>query len=55
MRQRCAEPELKVSPVLTDSRVEGCAKLVPKLAEPRTFVKWFLKEEHSHQTLGQWR
>ena len=30
-----------------------CAKWVPTLTEPRTFVHWVLKEEHSHKTLGQ--
>ena len=29
--------------------------MVPTLVEPRTFVQWVLKEEHSHQTFGQWR
>ena len=32
-----------------------CAKIVPELVEPRTFVQWVLKEQHSHQTFGQWR
>ena len=32
-----------------------CAKIVPALVEPRTFVQWVLKEQHSHQTFGQWR
>jgi len=41
--------------VRTDSRVELCAKPVPTLVEPRTFVQWVLKEQHSHQTFGQWR
>ena len=27
-----------------------CAKIVPKLVEPRTFEQRLLKEEHSHQT-----
>ena len=41
--------------VRTDGRVEVCAKMVPALVEPRTFVQWVLKEEHLHQTFGQWR
>ena len=41
--------------VRTDGRVEVCAKSIPALAEPRTFVQWVLKEQHSHQTFGQWR
>ena len=41
--------------VRTDGRVEVCAKMVPTVAEPRTFVQWVLKEEHSHETFGQWR
>ena len=41
--------------VRTDGRVEVCAKIVPALVEPRTFVQWVLKEQHSHQTFGQWR
>ena len=37
--------------VRTDGRVEVCANTVPTVAEPRTFVKWVLKEQHhSHQT-----
>ena len=39
----------------TDGRVEVRAKPVPKLVEPRTFEQCVLKEEHSHQTFGQWR
>ena len=39
----------------TDGRVELCATSVPAMVEPRTFVKWVLKEQHSHQTFGQWR
>ena len=39
----------------TDGRVEVCAKPVPTLVEPRTFEQCVLKEEHSHQTFGQWR
>ena len=39
----------------TDSRVEVCAKPVPILVKPRTFEQCALKEEHSHQTFGQWR
>ena len=35
--------------------VEVCAKTVPALVEPRTFVQCVLKEQHSHQTFGQWR
>ena len=38
--------------VRTDGRVEVCAKSVPTLVEPCTFVKWVLKEEHSNQTSG---
>ena len=41
--------------VRTDGRVEVCAKQVPALVEPCTFVQWMLKEQHSHQTFGQWR
>ena len=41
--------------VRTDSRVELCAKPVPTLVEPRTFVQWVLKEQHSHQAFSQWR
>ena len=41
--------------VRTDGRVEVCGKSVPTLVEPHTFVQWVLKEEHSHQTFGQWR
>ena len=41
--------------VRTDSRVELCAKPVSTLVEPRTFVKWVLKEQHSHQAFSQWR
>ena len=41
--------------VRTDSRVEECAKPVPTLVEPRTFVQWVLKEQHSHQAFSQWR
>ena len=41
--------------VRTDRRVEVCAKSVPTLVEPRTFVQWVLKEQHSHQTFDQWR
>ena len=41
--------------VRTDSRVELSAKPVPTLVEPRTFVQWVLKEQHSHQAFGQWR
>ena len=41
--------------VRTDSRVELCAKPVSTLVESRTFEQWLLKEEHSHQTFGQWR
>ena len=41
--------------VRTDGRVEVCGKPVPTLVEPRTFEQWLLKEEHSHQTFGQWR
>ena len=41
--------------VRTDGRVRLCGKIVPKLVEPHTFVQWVLKEEHSHQTFGQWR
>ena len=41
--------------VRTDSRVELCDKIVPTLAEPRTFVQWVLKEQHSHQAFSQWR
>ena len=33
----------------------GVWKPVPALVEPRTFEQWLLKEEHSHQTFGQWR
>ena len=33
--------------------VEVCAKPVPTLAEPRTFEKCVLQEEHSHQTFGE--
>ena len=36
--------------VRTDGRVEVCAKSVPTVAEPRTFVQWVLKEQNSHQT-----
>ena len=52
-----ADPAKKRLPrcVWTDGRVELCAKIVPKLAEPRTFEQWLLKEKHSHQTFGQWR
>ena len=38
--------------VRTDGRVEVCAKSVPTLVEPHTFVQWVLKEEHSNQTSG---
>ena len=41
--------------VRMDGRVEVCARSVPALAEPRTFVQWVLKEQHSYQTFGQWR
>ena len=42
--------------VRTDGRIKLCAILVvPTLVEPHTFVQWVLKEEHSHQTFGQWR
>ena len=41
--------------VRTDGRVKICAKVVATLVEPHTFVQWVLKEEHSHQTFGQWR
>ena len=41
--------------VRTDGRVKLCGKIVLTLVEPHTFVKWVLKEEHSHQTFGQWR
>jgi hypothetical protein len=41
--------------IRTDGRVKLCAKNVPTLVEPHTFVHWVLKEEHSHQTFGQWR
>ena len=41
--------------VRTDGRVEVCAKSFPTLIEPCTFVQWMLKEQHSHQTFGQWR
>ena len=39
----------------TDGRVEVCAKSVPTLVGPRTFEQCVIKEEHSHQTFGQWR
>ena len=41
--------------VRADGRVDVRAKSVPTLVEPRTFVQWMLKEQHSHQTFGQWR
>jgi len=41
--------------VRTDSRVELCGKIVSTLVEPRTFVQWVLKEQHSHQAFSQWR
>ena len=41
--------------VRTDGRVKLYGKIVSTLAEPHTFVQWVLKEEHSHQTFGQWR
>ena len=41
--------------VWTDGRVKLCAKIVPTLVEPHAFVQWVLREEHSHQTFGQWR
>ena len=40
--------------VRTDGRVKLCGKIVPTLVKPHTFVQWVLKEEHSHQTFGQW-
>ena len=40
--------------VRTDGRVEVCSKPVPTLVEPCTFVQWMLKEQHPHQTFGQW-
>ena len=41
--------------VRTDGRVEVCAKMVPRLVEPRTFVQWVFKEQDSHQAFSQWR
>ena len=50
-------PDVPLGPrcIQTGGRVKPCAKTVPTLAEPHTFVRWVLKEEHSHQTFGQWR
>ena len=39
--------------VLTDGRVEVCAKSVSTLAKSHTFEQQVLEEQHSHQTFGQ--